>query len=356
MVEGGEEDTSGQAPGGTYQVIVVTYHDDLKEVQADAPLSGLLGDAQSWAPFDRLAWWQNLAETCDILPLIAVARSGEHRAAIGLMRRQRSIFALANWYAFRVRPLFTKGADQSVLLAALAADLAGEAPHIVLEPLPNENGETDQMQACFRKAGWMVFREQCNVNHVLPVNGRSFADYLASRPGQLRTTLKRKGGKVAVELFDHFDADAWAAYETVYAQSWKPEEGSPPFLRRFAEEEGTAGRLRMAVARHEGEPVAAQFWTVEGGTAFIHKLAHTEASKPLSPGTTLSAALFERVIDRDKVTLVDFGTGNDGYKRDWMEVVRPRYRLTMFRPAWPQNWLPIAKIALRRLAAGAKHG
>jgi hypothetical protein len=57
----------------------------------------------------------------------------------------------------------------------------------------------------------------------------------------------------------------------------------------------------MAIARAEGEPVAAQFWTVEGGTAFIHKLAHTEASKPLSPGTTLSAALFEQVIDRDGV-------------------------------------------------------
>jgi hypothetical protein len=337
-------------------VIVVTYHDDLKEVQADAALNALLGDGQAFAPFDRLAWWQNLVETCDIFPLIAVARTSKARAVLGLMRRKRSIFALANWYAFRIRPLFTEGADKTALLTELAADLAGQAPHIVLEHLPNENGETDLMAACFRKSGWLVFREQSDVNHVLPVNGRSFADYLASRPGPLRTTLKRKGGKVAVELFDRFDASAWAAYETVYAQSWKPEEGSPAFLRRFAEEEGAAGRLRMAVAHHEGEPVAAQFWTVEGGTAFIHKLAHTEASKPLSPGTTLSAALFERVIDQDMVTLVDFGTGNDGYKRDWMEVVRPRYRLTMFRAAWPQNWPAIVKIALRRLAAGAKHG
>ena len=112
----------------------------------------------------------------------------------------------------------------------------------------------------------------------------------------------------------------------------------------------------MAVARAEGEPVAAQFWTVEGGTAFIHKLAHTEASKPLSPGTTLSAALFEHVIDRDGVTMVDFGTGDDGYKRDWMEQVRQRYRLDMFRPLYPGNWPQIAKSTLRRLAAGAKHG
>ncbi|MCW1403392.1 GNAT family N-acetyltransferase [Novosphingobium sp. MW5] len=337
-------------------MIRVTYHDDLKEVQADGPLAGLLGDGEALAPFDRLAWWRNLTESCDILPLIAVARSADQRAVLALMRRKRSIFALANWYSFRVKPLFTKGASQAELLTELAADLAGQAPHIVLEPLPNEHGETDLTAACFRKSGWLVFREQSDVNHVLHVRGRSFAEYLAGRPGPLRTTLKRKSGKVAVQLLDRFDADAWAAYEAVYAQSWKPEEGSPKFLRRFVEEEGAAGRLRMAIARHDGEPVAAQFWTVEGGTAFIHKLAHTEASKSLSPGTTLSAALFEWVIDRDKVTLIDFGTGNDGYKRDWMEDVRPRYRLTMFRPAWPQNWPAIARIALRRLAGGAKHG
>ena len=35
---------------------------------------------------------------------------------------------------------------------------------------------------------------------VLPVGGRSYADYLESRPGQLRTTLKRKAKKVDVEV------------------------------------------------------------------------------------------------------------------------------------------------------------
>jgi len=118
--------------------------------------------------------------------------------------------------------------------------------------------------------------------------------------------------------------------------------------------------MAMGLACADGVPVAAQFWTVENGTAFIHKLAHLESAKPLSPGTTLSAALFRRVIDEDKVALVDFGTGNDGYKRDWMEEVRPRYRLDMLRPGWPGNWPIIAKAmarsAYRRLAPGRNHG
>ncbi len=56
---------------------------------------------------------------------------------------------------------------------------------------------------------------------------------------------------------------------------------------------------------------------------------------PLSAGTTLTAALFAHVIDRDRVELVDFGTGDDPYKRDWMEQVRPRYRLACWSPRQP---------------------
>lgn len=327
--------------------IVVTYHDDLNEVQGDAALAELLSAPHACAPFDRLEWWRMLEKHCGHFPLIAVARQGKNRAVLPLLRNQRDIVALANWYSFRVAPLVTQGADAPTLLAELAEDLAGQAPRITLSPLPNENGETDLLEQAFRKAGWTVFRRQCDVNHVLPVNGRSYAKYMAERPGQLRTTLKRKAGKVTVRLERHFNPESWAAYEAVYAQSWKPEEGSRAFLRAFAEAEGAAGRLRLGLAFAGGKPVAAQYWTVEHGTAFIHKLAHTEASKPLSPGTTLSAALFEEVIDRDHVDLVDFGTGNDPYKRDWMELVRPRYQLEMYRPKWPGNWPRIVRTALR---------
>ena len=328
--------------------IVVTYHDDLNEVQGDPVMAELLRAPHARAPFDRLDWWRMLEKHCGHFPLIAVARQGQHRAVLPLLRKQRDIVALANWYSFRVSPLATPGADTPALFAELAADLAGQAPRITVSPLPNENGETVLLEQAFRKAGWTVFRRQCDVNHVLPVNGRSFAEYMAERPGPLRTTLKRKAGKVTVSLERHFNPESWAAYEAVYAQSWKGEEGSPAFLRAFAEAEGAAGRLRLGLAFAGDEPVAAQFWTVEHGTAFIHKLAHTEASKPLSPGTTLSAALFEEVIDRDHVDLVDFGTGNDPYKRDWMELVRPRYQLEMYRSKWPGNWLRIFRAALRQ--------
>jgi len=184
---------------------------------------------------------------------------------------------------------------------------------------------------------------------VLPVAGRSYAEYLASRRGQLRVNLKRKAKRVDVEIMTSFDDDIWSSYEQIYAESWKPEEGDPALLRAFAEAEGAAGRIRLAVARHEGQAVAAQFWTVEDGTAYIHKLAHRESARPLSPGTTLTAALMEHVIDRDRVRLVDFGTGDDPYKRDWMDDARPRYRLQCWRKGDPRNWPAIGKRWLQPL-------
>ena len=341
-------------------MITVDYHDDLKEVQGDVALASLLRAPAASAPFDRLEWWQGLVEECGIFPVIAVAREGDARAALPFFRVKRQLVALTNWYNFRVCPILSPSIDHMALLTALASDLTGEAARIVLAPLPDENGETTMLAAAFRRAGWLVFREACDTNHVLHVAGRSYEDYLASRPGQLRTTLKRKAAKVTVAIEDHFNPASWQTYEMIYANSWKPGEGSPAFLRRFAEEEGSAGRIRLGIACADGEPVAAQFWTVENGTAFIHKLAHLESAKPLSPGTTLSAALFRQAIDHDRVALIDFGTGDDGYKRDWMEEVRPRYRLDMLRPGWPGNWPIIAKAfakaAYRRLAPGVNHG
>lgn len=351
----GKRQGYGLQKGYWSTVIAVTYHDDLKEVQSDAQLARLLGAGSPAAPFDRLDWWQGLVEECDFFPLIAVAREGEFRAVLPMYRVKRRIDALANWYNFTVRHVISPGADRAGLLKELAEDLVGQAPHIILSPLPDDFGEATELETALRGAGWTVFRDIATYNHVLPVAGRSFDEYFATRPGHLRTLLARKSAKVSVTVETRFVSESWQAYEAIYENSWKPREGSPAFLRRFAEHEGAAGRLRLGIARADGQPVAAQFWTIDGGIAYIHKLAHLEAAKPLSPGSILSAAMFRHAIDEDRVALVDFGNGNDAYKADWMEQVRPRYRLEAFRPRWPGNWPLIARRLAGRLAGRAKH-
>ncbi len=167
----------------------------------------------------------------------------------------------------------------------------------------------------------------------------------------MRSTVKRKTKKnvVTLDLFDRFDAEAWAAYEHVYASSWKPEEGHPDFLRALAQQEGAAGALRLGIARIDGRPVAAQMWTTDNKVANIHKLAHVEDSDKASPGTLLSYAMFEHAIDRDQVRRIDFGTGDDGYKRDWMNRLGTLHRVEMYNLRRPAAWLPALKTAFSRL-------
>ena len=313
--------------------IAVSYHETLTKLQGlDWPAQG---------PFDRLDWFALLND-----PLYALAESGRGRVLLPLQREEHQLASLANWFSFTWRPL----GDDPALLAALARDLRRQTHRVELAPLPDEDGSATALEIAFRDAGWLVAREVCDENHVLPVAGRSFAEYWATRPGKMRTTLKRKARKVEITILTHFDEAAWAEYRAVYESSWKPQEERADLLEAFARAEGAAGRIRLGIARAAGEPVAAQFWTVENGTAYIHKLAHIEAAKPLSAGTTLSAALFEHAIDIDGVELVDFGTGSDGYKRDWMEANRPRYRLTCLDWRNPRAWSAIAKARFRHLA------
>ena len=313
--------------------IAVSYHETLTKLQGlDWPAQG---------PFDRLDWFALLDD-----PLYALAESGRGRVLLPLQRERRQLASLANWFSFTWRPL----GDDPALLAALAHDLRRQTHRVELGPLPDEDGSATALEIAFRDAGWLVAREVCDENHVLPVAGRNFAEYWATRPGKMRTTLKRKARKVEITILTHFDEAAWAEYRAVYESSWKPQEERADLLEAFARAEGAAGRIRLGIARAAGEPVAAQFWTVENGTAYIHKLAHIEAAKPLSAGTTLSAALFEHAIDIDRVELVDFGTGSDGYKRDWMEANRPRYRLTCLDWRNPRAWSAIAKARFRHLA------
>ena len=49
------------------------------------------------------------------------------------------------------------------------------------------------------------------------------------------------------------------------------------------------------------------------------------------------AFLMQHVIDNDKVDEIDFLTGNDAYKQDWMSERRARWRLNCINKANPKR-------------------
>ncbi len=320
------------------------YHDNFLTAQASA--RGNLDRDRQKSLFDRLDWLDSLHRIAlrEKKPVLLRASDGNRDLWLPLMADGNgSLQAFANWYNFTWRPIF--GAqygetDRLALLRQTALQARDHARRISLSPVPDEDGSATLLATAFEQAGWYVRMEACDENHYLAIKDRSFDEYWQGRPGQLRNTVKRKGKKniVSIRIENEFSDQSWSDYEKIYARSWKPAEGNPAFLRQLAKNEADAGCMRLGLAYIDGQPVAAQFWTVENGIALIHKLAHDERHIAASPGSLLSAALFQHVIDIDRVAEVDFGTGSDAYKREWMEEMRPRYRLELLWPNHVLNW------------------
>ncbi|MEM8696164.1 MAG: GNAT family N-acetyltransferase [Pseudomonadota bacterium] len=316
----------------------VKLFDSLAEVAADA--GNALDRENQPILYDRMAWFEMTAGHCGDghAPLVARARDGDAAAWLFLHRTgKRHAEALASWYTLAFN--LVRQGNHDGLTAAIAGAL-NDLASITIEPVP----EPDAIERAFRSAGWKVLRSVSTENWELRPP-RDFDTFWAERPGKLRNTVKRKGKKANLDIIIHrdFDAKAWDDYRTIYAQSWKPEEGSWDFMRAFAESEGKAGALRLGIAYRQGEPVAAQLWHVENGRATIHKLAYSESAKSYSPGSILSEAMFRHVIERDQPEIIDYGTGSERYKADWMDAPRPLYALRLYNPRRAAAWPPLLR-------------
>lgn len=310
--------------GDSAMAIDVKLLDDLDAVAVDA--AGALDRARTPRLYDRLDWFRLTLRHCPPPGRLCVARAREDdRAAWLFLMVDRGVGRLlGSWYTL-------EGGLAGDARPALAKAIAAALPRLRrVEIGPVAVDEAHMLADAFAAAGWSPRLAETNARWSIATEGRDWPAYWAARPGALRSTVARRSrtAGLAIEIHRAFHAAAWAAYEAVYAQSWKPAEGAPAFLRALAEQEGAAATLRLGTASLDGRPVAAQFWLVEAGRATIHKLAHVEDARGVSPGTLLSAAMFRHVIERDQPRIIDFGTGDDVYKADWMDRREPLFTLT----------------------------
>ena len=325
---------------------------NLHEVTASARSE--LDRAAQPSLFNRLEWFQRTLELAPQPgePLIVRARADGSDCWLFLIENGGQAKALGSWYTLAFQPVFTGNpgeATKFALLLAIARRLSKRLSSITLAPMPADDAAL--ICRAFDRARWIATSHASTSNWTVATDDLTFEEYWAQRPGELRSTVKRKAAKYAIDtqVFNRFDGKAWANYESIYASSWKPDEGHPEFLRNMALTESAAGTLRMGVATINGEAVAAQLWTVENGRAIIHKLAHLETANDQSPGSVLTAAMFAHVIDQDRVAVVDFGTGDDRYKAGWMDLRTPLYIVNLFNPRRPSGLLGAAKAGLSAL-------
>lgn len=310
--------------------------------------------------FERDAWFDRLLSDCcaDQRAVVIDGMVGDSLCRLHLMERAPGhLISLANWYSFRWLPQFKQAdpaARRPTLIRAWRA-ARSHAHRLDLSPIPAEGGAAAEISETLRAAGWHVAMTMISRSHWLYTGGRSFDSWWEARPSRLRSTVARKAKKNTVSLAVHsaFSDSLWDEYEAVYRASWKPAEPCPEFLRDWARVASNQGALRLGIARIDDAPVAAQFWTVDAGVASIHKLAQIAdpAAEAHSPGTLLTHALFAHAFDVDRVQRIDFGTGDDGYKRDWMEQSADLMRITATDLHQATAWISIAQHGLSRVAA-----
>ncbi|MDB5699424.1 MAG: family N-acetyltransferase [Alphaproteobacteria bacterium] len=329
--------------------IDVALFRDLDIVARDAGAG--LGRAAQPSLFDRLDWYRLVDEDMpDSEPLVVRARNGVGRCWLFLVNKGRSAWSLNNGYSLRYGSVRETAPGGEAPLAGIVQGLrrAGVS-HVYLSPM----AANDPLVAVLKRSGWAVHRSAVNVSWQIDTTGMRFEDYWAGRPSRLRNTVARKARKVELDIriLDRFDARAMDDYESVYDASWKPPEGARQLIRQMAIQEGEAGALRLGVAYHQGRPVACQLWIVEHGHATIHKLAYREDARELAAGNLLSVEMFRRVLDVDRVAMIDFGIGNHSYKAEWMTHSVPLYAVTAYDMLRPAGVYGVVKAAGGKLAS-----
>jgi len=296
--------------------------------------------------------------------LIAAGLDHDDRVALGLLRTKaghvlallparfrhggsgplhgRELSGLTGPYACLFRPILSPDADATETARLLGCHVGTSVARndiIQLDALDQGWPELGAFEAGLQEAGFVSTRYDHFVNWSEAVAGGDFKRYLAAREGSVREivrrrrrALERQGARFQVlSGSDGIDAGV-AAYEAVYARSWKQPEPYTRFHEHLMRATARDGVLRLGLCYLGGRPVAAQIWIHWNGCATVLKLAHDQEFDRFSPGTVLLAHMIQYVIEADAAVELDFGRGDDAYKRQWAGRRRQRLGLIAANP------------------------
>jgi hypothetical protein len=296
--------------------------------------------------FCSRTWFAHISTTLDVnqrLVLVAVIRDNLLLALLPLVQQDNAIWhALYHRYSPHYSMLLVEFEREQVLIC-LTEGLSQLYCHaLLLEPIIDDDRNMQDFQQALETAGYTCQRLFRHYNWVYPVQRQTYRDYLATRPSRLQQTLTRKIRKLQrehdIRLRLSNTPEALADYHAIYAASWKANEQYVAFINTMVEKFSKNGWTRLGILYANNQPIAAQLWFVRQHQASIFRLAYDQSWKQYSPGTMLTAWMMEQVIDKDNATLIDFLTGNEVYKQDWMSARRTCVALSCIKPKTRPEW------------------
>lgn len=299
----------------------------------------LFGQAEKDSIFYSRPWFERLSSTLSDdqeLLLACIIAGTQVMAVLPLIKYPHNNFqSLKHRYSPHYSFLIATENQQQILTCLAQGLLRLPLRSLLLEPITKDDTRISALHSIMTSSGYRCEHIFRSYNWVLHVQGQSFKDYMAGRPSRLRNTIARKKRKLdrehgyKIHLYNGEQVpQAMVEYYDVFTASWKANEQYVDFLNGIVASFSRPGWTRLAVLHVEGKPIAAQLWFVLRGKASIFRLAYDEAWKPYSPGSILTAYLMEYVIDTDKVEEIDFLTGNDTYKQDWMSARKEHFALS----------------------------
>lgn len=307
--------------------------------------------------YARPGWFENLARTTAAgAGAVTVVDDG---AAVPARIEGSTLRSLSNLYTVEAPPPARDAAGAERLARALRVRRP-RIERVAWEAMRPEAAEG--AVEGFRAAGWVVERYVQFGTWREDVAGRSFEDYWAARPGRVRSTVKRKRARLfsnaAMGVEDHGAADAERAveaYERCHDAAWQGEEPFADFVPGLIRAGLQEGWARVFSIRDGDRPVAAQVWTVGPHRATIFKLAHDPGYGEFSPGTILTAVSLERLLGpAHALHEIDFGRGDDPYKKDWAPDRVPMAAFIASDPATLRGSLRAAGFQARRIGRAFK--
>lgn len=289
-------------------------------------------------PGDTVALGVLMGDDGRALALLPGQFSSRRGASLGA----RTFRGLTGMYSCLFRPILArdgKEAETATLLGRYLGSALATNEVLHLDAMDSDWPLLPAFEGGLAEAGLRARRYDHFGNWSEEIGERTMQDYLGARDGALREILRRReralaqrGASYEVVASESALADGLTAYETVYAQSWKVPEPYPKFQEASMRHAARAGALRLGLCRTEGRPVAAQLWIVWRKRGTVLKLAHDESLKKLSAGTVLTGYMIRHLLESDAVTAIDFGRGDDPYKRQWATQRRQRIGLIAANP------------------------